>query len=290
MSRPNLLKYGQVTVQDDNTRVIDSNERVAERIAQLSQRLQSSLEPNAEGEFADGFSDGIEAAQVSALLDDNSGSVIKAEPVYDGPSPEELIADAQNQADELLANARAEAEALKEQIMEQAKEEGRAQGYQIGCREAEDLKKKLQAELAEKETRLTEIYREKMEELEPELIDTLTDIYEHIFQVKFSDYKEVVVHLIGNTLRKIDGSSEYLIHISKEDYPYVSMQKEALLEAGGVANANFNIVEDMTLKKNQCLIETESGIFDCSLGVELKELKKQLLLLAYEGKDQTYDN
>ena len=62
------------------------------------------------------------------------------------------------------------------------------------------------------------------------------------------------------------------------------MQKEALLEAGGVVNAHFDIVEDLTLKKNECLIETESGIFDCSLGIELKELKKQLLLLSYEGK------
>ena len=41
--------------------------------------------------------------------------------------------------------------------------------------------------------------------------------------------------------------------------------------------------EDVTLKKNQCLIETDGGIFDCSLGVELKELKKQLLLLSYDG-------
>ena len=100
----------------------------------------------------------------------------------------------------------------------------------------------------------------------------------------------MVIHLLKNTLQKMEGCSEYLIHVSRDDLAFVSIQKNTLLEAGGVVNANFDIIEDVTLKKNQCLIETENGIFDCSLGVELKELKKQLLLLSYEGKDALNDN
>lgn len=283
LSSPNIYKFNQVVLKDSEARVIDSNERMAERIAELSQNLKSTIEEVDGTDFPDEFSDGIEAAQVSQLLEDEGSNVIKAEPAYEGPGPEELISQAQEEIEHMMEQARQEAEQLKKQAYEEGAARGQADGYQKGCQEAEVLKERLQQEYEEKEVQLAGIYQEKIKEIEPELIDVLTDIYEHIFHVKIADYRDVVVHLLGNTLRKMEGSSEYLIHVSKEDIPFVSMQKEALLEAGGVANAHFDIVEDLTLKKNQCLIETENGIFDCSLGIELKELKKQLLLLSYEG-------
>ncbi len=283
LSSPNVYKFNQVVLKDSETRVIDSNERMAERIAELTQNLKSTIEEEDGTDFPEEFSDGIEAAQVSQLLEDEGSSVIKAEPAYEGPGPEELIAQAQEEIGQMMEQARQEAEQLKKQAYEEGSVSGQADGYQKGCQEAEALKEQLQQEYEQKEAQLAGIYQEKIKEIEPELIDVLTDIYEHIFHVKIADYRDVVVHLLGNTLRKMEGSSEYLIHVSKEDIPFVSMQKEALLEAGGVANAHFDIIEDLTLKKNQCLIETENGIFDCSLGIELKELKKQLLLLSYEG-------
>lgn len=284
LSSHNIYKFNQIVLQDAETRVIDSNERMAEKIAEISRSLQESIgEENGES-FAEEFTDGIEAAKVSQLLDEGGGNIIK-EPVFEGPSPQELLDEAKDQADAMLEQARQEAEALKNHAYEEALAKGREKGYNEGYQEAEALKTKLIREFQEKEEQLTRFYQEKIEELEPSLVDVLTDVYEHIFQVNFSDNRDVVIHLLKNTLRKTEGCSEYLIHVSRDDLAFVSMQKQALLEAGGVVNANFDIIEDVTLKKNQCLIETENGIFDCSLGVELKELKKQLLLLSYEGKD-----
>lgn len=286
MSSPNVYKFNQVMLMDTETRVIDSNERIAERIAALSKNLQAAMEEENEADFPEEFSDGLEAAQVSQLLDEDGGNVIKAEPVREGPSADEILAKANEEAEEILAKAREEAEQIKSRAYEEGATKGRSDGYAKGNEEAEALKESLKQEYQEKEEHLTRVYQEKLEEIEPGMIDLLTDIYEHIFRVKLSDYRDVIVHLLGSTLRKIEGSQEYLIHVSREDLPFVSMQKEQLLEAGGVVNAHFDIVEDLTLKKNQCLIETENGIFDCSLGVELKELKKQLLLLSYDGKER----
>ena len=190
----------------------------------------------------------------------------------------------------MLEQAKEEAESLKSHAYEEAFAKGKEKGYADGFQEAEVLKEKLRREYQEKEEQLTRFYQSKLEELEPSMVDVLTDIYEHVFSVNFSENRDVVIHLLKNTLQKMEGCSEYLIHVSRDDLAFVSMQKNTLLEAGGVVNANFDIIEDVTLKKNQCLIETENGIFDCSLGVELKELKKQLLLLSYEGKDALNDN
>lgn len=290
LSSPNVYKFNQVVLQDSDARVIDSNERMAERIAALSRSLQESMGEVGGVDFTDDFSDGIEAAQVSMLLEDEGSNIIKAEPVYDGPSPEELIAEAQEQIDAMMAQAAKEAEQLRNQAYEEGAAKGQSDGYARGYSETEALKAQLHQEYQEKEEQLIRIYQNKIHEIEPSMIDMLTDIYEHVFHVQMADQREVIMHLLGNALRKMEGSSEYLIHVSKEDLPYVSMQKEALVVAGGVVNAHFDIIEDLTLNKNQCLIETENGIFDCSLGVELKELKKQLLLLSYEGVDRINEN
>lgn len=289
LSSHNIYKFNQIVLQDSETRVIDSNERMAEKIAELSKNLQETMEENDGEDFAEDFADGIEAVRVSQLLDEDGGNIIR-EPVYEGPSPQELLEEARGQADAMLEQAKEEAEALKNHAYEEALAKGREKGYADGFQEAEAIKEKLIREYQEKEEQLTRFYQSKLEELEPSLVDVLTDIYEHIFHVNFSENRDVVLHLLRNTLQKMEGCSEYLIHVSREDLPFVSMQKNALLESGGVVNANFDIVEDVTLKKNQCLIETENGIFDCSLGVELKELKKQLLLLSYEGKETLNEN
>jgi flagellar assembly protein FliH len=77
-----------------------------------------------------------------------------------------------------------------------------------------------------------------------------------------------------------------MIHVSKEDYEYISSNKTELFE--GIPGAdNTEIVPDITLNQGQAMIDTGSGIFDCSVGTELEGLKKQLMLLSYKKGDET---
>ena len=111
----NVVKYCQVDLSDKGTRVIDYNERIAEKIEQLSRNLEESLKDDETMEtFPDEFTDGIEAASVSRLLDDDAeGAIYGGEGVneqYNGPAAEEIIEEAHNQAGDILVNANREAE------------------------------------------------------------------------------------------------------------------------------------------------------------------------------------
>jgi flagellar assembly protein FliH len=83
-------------------------------------------------------------------------------------------------------------------------------------------------------------------------------------------------------MRNIEGSGTYLIHISKEDFPFASMQKKELVKGTNINLDNVELLEDVTLNKNECMIETGNGVFDCSLGTQLEALNEQLRLLSYE--------
>lgn len=287
LSRSPLLKASSFVMQNDDAIVIDSNERMAAKIEEIAH----SLEQVEQEGFGDSFSEGIEAAQVATLLsEDNGDSMVQpaGEQVYDGPSPEELIGQAEYEIQEMKERAEAEIAENRSRAMREATEEGHRQGYdqgyQEGLRQAALENDARKRELDERAHALQEEYERRLSEVEPTLIDTLTDIYAHIFDVDMSDYRNVIMHLIETTLHRVDGCDSYLVRVSKEDYPYVSMQKQSVLGKCVTSSARLEVVEDVTLTANECLIETDSGIYDCSVGTELKELKKQLMLLSYQDR------
>ena len=256
----NLLKRGFTQLVEEDARVINTNDLVAKRIRELAAKMQQD-----EGT---GFISGLAADKVEALVTDTgdgeenpqtSGNVIKA-----GEDLQKLKEEAEAEAQKIIEDAKAKAESILADARAQA-EAQRAAEYQ------------------KKAAGLDAEYQKRMDELEPQFVDTITGIYEHIFDVDLHSYREVLCYLISATMRKTEDNRSSLVHVSKEDYPYVSMQKKQIMAGATAPNSTVEIVEDMTLGKGECMIETESGIFDCGLGTQLSELRQKLKLLSYEG-------
>lgn len=280
-----VIKQAYTNVDTEDKRVINTNELMKKRMAALEAQMRQS--------GTEGFQAGLDAKTVGNLLADGeegaaSGNVVKTST----ESAEEILQQAKNEAASILEKAQAESVAILEQAQAQAEqekgkvfEEAKKQGYAAGKRDADAQAKVLAEEFEEKKRNIQNVYEEKMDKMEPQLVDTITDIYEHIFHVELSNYKDILGYLISSTLRKIEGGHEFIVHVSKEDYPYVSMQKKQIMAGTVSGNCNVDIIEDMTLAKNECMIETDNGIFDCGLGTELSELKQKLVLLSWSKEE-----
>ncbi len=275
-----LLKWRAANLQEGE-RVIDTNELVARRIEELEARKRTADES--------GFVEGLQAQRID--LEEYETPEEEKEAARNlleqaGKDAEAVKADAEAEANQLIADARARADRILEDAKVQAQNESdqvlakaREQGYADGMQKAEEELAAGQARLENYRAQLEAEYESRLETLEPQFVETITDIYEHIFHVELGSYREILTFLIQTTMRKIEGGRNFLIHVSKEDYPYVSLQKKQLSSAG--AGAQVEIVEDMTLASNECMIETVSGIFDCGLGTQLSELSRKLKLLSY---------
>lgn len=291
MSR-NVYKAGWVMMNPDETRVIDSNILME---AKLNTAMHASNGPmqnmmydeNGYGDgFGDGFSGGLnaETLAVDALFEpEGAGMVIKS--AAEGEKEallEEIEAAKQEleslraQADGMIISAKNEIGAMQMRAYEEAKNQGYQEGERLGREEADAAK----AEYLRAKKELEADYRQKCDELEPEFINMLTGIYEHIFKVELYAYQDLIVNLFENTLRKIDVSGNLLLHVSKVDYENVLAGKERL--KAEVGSASLEIVQDMTLSASQCFIETDYGIYDCSLDTQLSEVARKLKLLSYE--------
>ncbi len=282
----NLIKSFYAGV-DNGKKVIDSNQLVAERVERQIKGVNPRPANDNRVYDEDGFSEGLDAENIDLILAD--GEEMQEQQAEEEPAPsleeineeaQRILEEARMEAEQVLNDAAQAAEANKEAVFAEARSAGYDEGYAAGMSEVEAMKQ----ELNDKAAQLEAEYNENIEKLEPMFIDTLTDIYEHIFNVSLSDNKEIIYYLIRNALSGIDSDTGMIIHVSKDDYGFVSMQKKELL-SGIYGGDNIEIVEDMTLQPNEAFIETGGGIFDCSLETQLKGLKRQLRLLSYEGKD-----
>ena len=275
----NLVKQFFMTLPEDKEKlVIDNNDRIRRRLEELSRG-----EGNPEG----GFVSGLAIADVIETPEDATGNVIKDQDEakelleQSRAEAEELRVQAQAEAERILEEARAQAQAEKQQVLEQAKQ----QGYMEGMSRAQAHEGAMEQEYQEKARLLEEEYEQQIEMLEPNLVEAITGIYEHIFHVELSSYREILMGLISDVLHKLDGSRSFIIHVSKDDYAYVNMQKKQMLTGAVSESVSVDVVEDATVGRNECMIETENGIFDCGLGTQLSELKKRLRLLAWSREE-----
>ena len=130
-------------------------------------------------------------------------------------------------------------------------------------------------------------YEKQLDELEPMFVKTLTGIYEKVFECGLDNQQELILGLLRNTIRKLDGCKNYLIHVSTADYAYVKQHKNELLSDSTQEGIVVDVVEDSMMRENECTIETINGIYDCGLGTQLSELRKKLMLLSYDGRQES---
>jgi flagellar assembly protein FliH len=286
----NLYKAGWVTVDQSDKRVIDNNELIDQKILKFREeerkrQAMKAAENSENAEREDGFTEGINAEQLSQLTEDvgilpdpdqqdtTSGAEIQIR-------VDEQLEEAGRQAQQLIDDAQKQAQKIRQNAKDEGRNAGYNDGYQNGAEEAENLKK----EIAKRGEELETEYRKMVDSLEPEMVDALTQIYEHVFEVDLRNDKDIILHLLQTALSRIESGNDYIIHVSPDDYDMITDEKEKLRENITSPNATMEIIEDPMMKENECIIETDGGVFDCSVGVELEELSRKLKLLSFERK------
>lgn len=280
----NLYKAGFVHLGED-ARVIDMNAILEKRLKEEAERR--SRQPEHELVAAqDGFAEGLNAEKVDVLLEPDAEATSQQNAsIQEQEQLNQEIEEARNELASLQAQLEQEKEQAQleiDQMKAKAFEEANEQGYQEGYRKGLDSVQELQKQCEDERLQQEQEYQKKLEEMEPLMVDTLCDVYSHIFKVEAKEHKELVLKLLQDTLLKVDGTGSIIVHVAKEDYAYVQEQKAALLEEAGMQSGSVEIVSDAALARAQCMIETEGGVYDCSLDTELAELKRRLMLLAYQ--------
>lgn len=274
-SLSNLYKSGYISFSEQNTLVIDANKNHV--LQQIEEENQKRLHHTTVG---DDDAEGSSGEMPEGSEDDFQGFEIENIDMADvREQANAVFEDAQAASERILEEARAEALMLKEE----AKQAGREEGYQKGL---EDAKVQLAAQESELQNRydlirqqLENDYENQLREAEPRMVDIICGLLHKISGVMITEEQGVMVHIIHNALMGIENTDSVSIKVSEDDYAEVYSRYDWLKQQIN-SNITVELVSDVKLSKNECMIETENGIINCSLNEQLDHLVKSLQLLA----------
>lgn len=255
----NVIKAYSVRYDEETKVMIDTHLQTEKEIEKKRRLMQAATTSQ-----QDGFMEGLKAVVVEPVPDSEE---IKGK-------SSRIIEDAKAEAKRITDQAKREAQQLKNDILAEAQKNG----YEEGMLQARKEIEKLKADYDTKAKRLREEYDEMVRSLEPSVARIIASLVEKITGIVVEDREEVILYLIEKAINGMDKCEEYTIRVSKDDYEYVSTRKNLLLDAIG-REVPLYITEDASLKRNQCLIETEMKVIDCSLDVQLNNLITDIKLI-----------
>lgn len=276
ISLSNLLKQQFCYNIGTEMRVINADERYKQISAReslgetlLLEGITGSSIPTSE-EIIDGFLSGLDAEEIH---------------LEQTVTPEELIKKARQEADAILYEARAKAAGIIEDAKQEAEvlyEQKSQQGYQDGVARLQDeiMKQRtvLQDEFEDIKQSLQAEYEEKLDGLETDMVNVMVRVFEKVFHIQFDNKKQILLHLIKDTLLGIDAGKNFVVRVSEGNYKFIESHVADIKEKIG-NDVSIDVVNDLNLMENDCIIETATGVYNCGIDMVLSNLEKDILSL-----------
>ena len=195
-----------------------------------------------------------------------------------------ILKQAREEAEELIANARAAAKAEQEEIRMGARDEGYREGYAQGISKAmEDaqrdreavaarLEKEVQAFLEKADMAREEFVRQSQDEL----LDLCIAVAEKVVRVSLKSSSEVIVRMIQTATERMKRQERVHIYISGCDTKGAAQISPALTTALGALSQHVKIIPMGDDEGGTCIVETPEEIIDASVSTQMTNIRDLL--------------
>ena len=192
-----------------------------------------------------------------------------------------ILKRAREEAEELLANARAAAKAEQEEIRMGARDEGYREGYAQGIGKAmEDAQRDKEAVAARMEKEV-QAFLEKADmareevllQARDELLDLCIAVAEKVVRVSLKSSSEVIVRMIQTATERLKRQEWVHIYISGCDTKGVAQISPALTTALGALSQHVKIIPMGDDEGGTCIVETPEEIIDASVSTQMTNIR-----------------
>ena len=187
--------------------------------------------------------------------------------------------DAIIQAAKIISDANIEAEAIRENARQEGFNKGMEEGSMEAMKKADVYLENLKKEQNELVIQNNIAIENSINDTEKKLIDLTCALVEKLTGINVANYKSVMLHMINNALNEVETSKKFVIRVSEDNYNYVYDNHDRI---SGATNPNIDIeiYADVNLDRQQCIIESENGIIDLSMDVQIRNLITAIKLLS----------
>lgn len=199
----------------------------------------------------------------------DEAQVIKAQAESES---QKIVADAKEQAEQINAAAEIEKNELKKNAYDEGLKEGQKDGYNSGKEEVNRMidrsHKILEAVLSRREQILSET--------EEQIVQLVLLMTRKVVKVMSENQKSVVMANVLSALKKVKARGEVVIRVNLEDVKLTTEHiKDFTQQVESVSG--ITVVEDSSVDKGGCIVETDFGAIDARISSQLSELENKIL-------------
>jgi flagellar assembly protein FliH len=186
-----------------------------------------------------------------------------------------IVKDAEERVAQLEATAAARLEAAEREAAKQGREAGREEGFKEGKAEVERLVDRIHVVLERAMVKRGEI----LEEAEAQVVELVLLMSKKVVKVISENQKSVVVQNIAQALRKLKTKSDIVIRVNLSDLELATEHVKDFVQLTENAK-KITVIEDTTVDRGGCVIETDFGEIDARISSQLHELEEKILEIA----------
>lgn len=202
----------------------------------------------------------------------NEAQTIKAEAETEA---QKIVSEAKVQADDVAAKAQIEKEDLKKNGYDEGYKSGLEEGYNSGKAEVTRLIERTHKILETVMSRREEI----LNETEEQIVQLVLLISKKVVKIMSENQKQVVMANVLSALKKVKTRGTVTIRVNMEDVKLITEHnQEFTAQLEGVEG--ITVVEDSSVDKGGCIVETDFGSIDARVASQLSELETKILELS----------
>ena len=210
-----------------------------------------------------------EAAFAEVKRQTDAAAVIKADAQTEA---ENIIARAKAEAAQIVSDAEAERDRLRNEAETSGYDKGHQEGYEKGVAEVERLVDRMH--------RILEAVMQRREEIladtESQIVELVILMARKVIKILSENQKNVVMANTLAALKKVKTRGEVTLRVNLEDVKLTSSHAQEFIEH--VENIKgITVLEDSAVEKGGCIVETDFGAIDARISSQLQELENKIL-------------
>lgn len=183
-----------------------------------------------------------------------------------------IKAEAQAEAERIIAEAQAERDKIINESKKQGYDTGYEAGYQDGQKEAERLVERMHSILDNVMKRREEI----LSETEYQIVELVVLMARKVVKIISENQKTVIMNNVLQSLKKVKGRGDVTIRVNLADAKLTTEHIQDFIDRVEAVKG-ITVVEDTTVEKGGCIVETDFGAIDARISSQLTELEQKIM-------------
>ena len=184
----------------------------------------------------------------------------------------QLLKEAQEKAQKILNEAASEQDKVRSEASKEGYDKGYEDGFQHGNAEAERLVERIHKILDAVMQRREEI----LSETEHQIVELVVLMTRKVVKIISENQKSAIMSNVLQALKKVKGRGDVTIRVNMEDVKLTTEHINDFIQRVEGLKA-VTVVEDSTVEKGGCIVETDFGAIDARISSQLSELEHKIM-------------